>query len=185
MGRLKEVTDWLIASVTEKEEDKKYCHVCKYKLDPMRNKPHPPFCPICGANLLDISEEILRDAVRCLQAGLSRLSYSGGLGEGVLFATNKRLFFIVNDTVGEHEDNYTHRGPMFKTELQIYKSHKTKMTFNAPLGTITRVEELNKTFDKGAVLYTDNGESFNFTVKLGFGIKPQQLIDFLVPFVSR
>ena len=157
-----------------------FCHVCNYPLKLKKNESLPPVCPVCGANLANRAEETLVSTIEC-----EHLKGAVGAGQGILFATNKRLFFIKGQkTADVAADDESYGAAANVAIAGIMSIGAGKISFNVPLEDIDRIEDVKKLLRKGVTLHTKSGGSYNIFMPREFG-KPQDLKDFLTPYVTR
>ena len=148
-----------------------YCHVCN---DILRNFKgvKPTVCPCCGTDLAHPESEKVCNTIQC-----EHLKGFLGIGDGELFVTNKRLFFVTGKL--SNSESYSNTNAMVTAVTFVTNKGAGKMKVNMPLDNIDKIEDCRKGLRKGITLHTKNGESYNF-----FHSKPQELKDFFAPYVS-
>ena len=149
--------------------EKKFCHVCNGVIKVDMKAPLPT-CPFCGADLTNPSSEVLCKSIEC-----EHIKGFLGMGNGELYVTNKRLFFIKKKENTEGYQSNAFGG----LASSITNKSAGKMEVNMPLENIGRIEDCRKGLRKGITLHTKSGESYNF-----FCSKPQELKDFMAPYIS-
>ena len=160
-----------------------FCHVCNSPITLKKNQPLPPVCPVCGANLANRAEENLVNTIEC-----EHIKGAVGAGDGVLFATNKRLFFIkVKKSVDVADDDDSYATGANVAIAAILSKGAGKISVNVPLEDIDKIEDCKKLLRKGVTLHTKSGKSYNiFLLSIGDANRGtvQDLKDFLSPYAS-
>ena len=150
---------------------REFCHVCngvvKVDMNAALN-----VCPFCGADLANPDSETLCSSIEC-----EHIKGFLGIGDGELYVTNKRLFFI-KKKMGNTE-GYQSVGAVGGFAAAIINKSAGKMEVNMPVENIGRIEDCRKGLRKGITLHTKSGESYNF-----FCSKPQELKDIFAPYIK-
>ena len=145
----------------------KSCHVCMTNIKSKKDEL-PSICPACGADLENISLETVRYSISC-----DHLKGSLGIGNGEMFITNLRLFWI------PRKDSDS-ANPLVGI---ITGKNADKTRVNIPLSDLESVGDCKKLLRKGITVYTKTGESFNFFfVNRG---NPQILKDMIEPCIVK
>ena len=160
-----------------------FCHVCGMPMKLKSNESLPPVCPVCGADLLNPGTETLVNTIEC-----EHIKGTFGSGGGVLFATNKRLFFIkMKKNADVDSDNDSYGAAARGTIDGILSVGSGKVLVNVPLADVGRIEDCKKLLRKGVALHTKSGASYNFFL-LALGEENrgtvQDLKDFFAPYVN-
>ena len=143
------------------------CYLCYGEIKLGKNDALPALCPCCGADLANPDSEVLQNNIKC-----EHLKGTFGIGEGVLFITSTRIFWIKGD-VDANETNDL---------VRLLGKGTGKATVNVPLGDIAKIEDCKKMLRKGVTLHTKSGEAYNFFIpNLG---NPQPLKDLLAPYAN-
>ena len=163
-----------------------FCHVCGMPMKLKSNESLPPVCPVCGADLVNPGSETLVKTIEC-----EHIKGTVGSGGGVLFATNKRLFFIKMkknaDVTPDDGDSYNYGAAASATIAGILSVGSGKVLVNVPLADVGRIEDCKKLLRKGVALQTKSGASYNFfLLALGEANRGtvQDLKDFFAPYVN-
>ena len=144
------------------------CHVCMSGIKPLKGGALPPACPACGADLENPGSEVMCKSIEC-----EHLKGALGIGNGELFITNKRVFWIAR------KDDETANALVGA----MTGKNANKVTVNFPIGDLDRIEDCKKLLRKGITVHTKNGESFNFfLVNRG---NPQILKDMFAPYIGK
>ena len=160
-----------------------FCHVCKYPITLKKNQSLPPICPVCGADLTNPSSETLVNTIEC-----EHIKGAIGAGDGVLYATNKRLFFIKGKKTADVDADDDSYGANANVAIAaILSKGAGKISVNVPLENVGGIEDCKKLLRKGVSLHTKSGESYNFFL-LAHGDpnrgKLEDLKDFFAPYVN-
>ena len=130
------------------------CYLCNGGFKVGKNEPPPSACPVCGADLANPSFETINNSIAC-----EHIKGTLGTGDGSLFITNKRVFWLADSGKGAD-----------------------KISVNIPLDDIAGLEDCKKLLRKGVTVNTKSGDSYNFFIpNLG---NPQILKDLLTPYVK-
>lgn len=159
-----------------------YCHVCNSPMQLKKNASLPPVCPICGADLANPETEKIVNTIEC-----EHLKGAIGAGDGLLFASTKRLFFIKERKkadVGYDDDSYGAAANVVITAA--LNKGAGKVSVNIPLEDIVGIEDCKKGLRKGVTLTTKSGESYNFfvTAQLGKAEAVETLKEFFAPYIN-
>ena len=162
-----------------------FCHVCNYPITLKKGASLPPVCPVCEANLANRAEETLVSTFEC-----EHLKGAIGAGDGFLYATNKRLFFIkakksADVGGGDYDDDseYGYGAGANAAIAGILSKGAGKISVNVPLEDIGSMEDCKKGLRKGVTLHTKSGEAYNFFMPIHLG-KVEALKDFLTPYIG-
>ena len=147
------------------------CHVCH---DIIRNFKgvKPAVCPCCGTDLANPDSEKVCNTIEC-----EHIKGFVGIGDGELFATNKRVIFVTGKM--SNSGSYSQASAAGAAFTFITNKGAGKLKINIPLDNIGSIEDCKKGLRKGITLHTKDGESYNF-----FCSKPQELKDFFAPYVN-
>ena len=133
-----------------------------------KNQPLPSLCPTCGADLENPESETRLDFISC-----EHIKGALGIGNGELFATNRRIFWVARYKCDSENEL-----------LRITSDKKAeKVPVNVLLGDLDRIDDCKKLLRRGITVYIKSGESFNlFLVNRG---NPQILKDFISPHLGK
>ena len=159
-----------------------FCHVCNYPITLKKNQSLPPFCSVCGADLANRAAETLVNTIEC-----EHIKGAFGAGQGLLYATNKRLFFIKGRKRTDVDPDGGYAAAANNTIDALVSIGAEKISVNVPLENIGRIEDCKKLLRKGVTLHTKSGQSYNFFL-LAIGEDNrgtvQDLKDFFAPYVN-
>ena len=156
----------------------KNCHVCKKKIKSGVDLEFPPVCPCCGTDLENPAAEVLAGSIEC-----SHVQGTFGIGDGMLYATNKRIFFVKGDEdnlVGAPEDEIRVSAGTLSSMIANWGGRK--VIVDIPLDNMGRLEDCKRLLTKGVTVHTKSGEAYNF---YSLGMRPQELKDFLAPYAAK
>jgi hypothetical protein len=166
-----------------------FCHVCNYPITLKKNEPLPPICPVCGADLANRASETLVSTIEC-----EHIKGAIGAGDGVLYASNRRLFFIKGKVSAESMGGglaNSESGTNFALgglAAKALSKGSGKASVSIPLENIGGIEDCKKGLRKGVTLHTKSGESYNFFL-LAAGDpnrgKLEDLKGFFTPYVNN
>lgn len=135
-----------------------FCHVCKYPITIKKNESLPPVCPFCGADLANPGAETLVNTIEC-----EHIKGTVGAGEGTLYATNKRLFFIKGKKIADVDPDDDSYGAAANVAIAgILSKGAGKISVNVPLEDVSGIADCKKLLRKGVTLNTKSSGSYNF-----------------------
>ena len=141
------------------------CNICCSEFKLNKDESLPALCPACGADLANPHSETVRDSIDC-----DHIKGTLGIGNGELFITNKRVFWIAR----KEPDG----GNILVSMITNKKADKVPVNF--PLAEMDKIEDCKKGLRKGVTVHTKSGASYNF-----FCSKPQELKGLLEPLTVR
>lgn len=147
-------------------KDKIKCHICGKK---MRTDVIPANCVQCQADLLHPENELLQNTTWSLYY---EKSVNGFAPQGILYLTNKRLFFTkMSKTANTISMIGGALGVLIATLINIKGGDY--LVFDIPLDNITTVEEVKIKMTKIISIHTKDGKEY----KIGGMRKRQEWIN--------
>ena len=156
----------------------KNCHVCKKRVKTGVDLEFPPVCPCCGTDLENPAAEVLAGSIEC-----SHVQGTFGIGDGMLYATNKRIIFVKGDEdrILNDPDDEPKTSSTFLVSM-IANWGGRKAIIDIPLENVGRLEDCKRLLTKGVTLHTKSGEAYNLYHP---SMSPKELKDFLAPYVAK
>ena len=143
---------------------REFCHLCGRDIPLKKNESMPPICPVCNTDLQNPAEKV-QNVINCIyQKGAL------GSGEGQLYITNTRVFWIKGAVDSNELDSGGGMAASVFAGIAAKGLSKgsDKVSLSIPLDDIDRVEDYKKMLSKGVTLCTKSGASHNFTL-VNFG----------------